>query len=512
MSDVFNKVVSLFSKDGEGDSDKDLLLKHLAKELTQNKYAKFYKIRQNEADISLAQYFFNVYKAIYPLQMFLRDPERDIRIRQVTLEAFLDRQVMDVIKRLSPEAIAERKKSAGDNVVKELEDDLSILTMGFDSPKIAAADKCYNMIIAMKQFVFFNFIGLLRKFDPEMKEGDFLTAPKFVPVAGDIIMPDLSSFISVLPPLDAENDEWASVFEILKYCKGSTDVIPPALWNNLLTSLADVKQSKIIDLIGRLVTGNPILEIRSKVINENLSAQWLEERTSEVRTLINGIHGSQRQMQINALEKAVFPAGGTLRLQYFTKEKGKVLSDKNLEEYIYAPALNHLSAFLQDYMSKEIHELCDILLVRGRWTQNTASRAMSEAFHEVMAIIPNIAELDDSLEDNGSNGSRLKGALLRVDRDKTQARYINSIVGSINDKALEMINQAVPPMIVVGKHFKMLIDDYDKKPFELIMNWKELSQVSHKTPLLQRMTDVYKKINYFVQLMIMEAKSLEEEE
>ena len=511
MSDVFNKVVSLFSREGDG-SDKEVLVKHLLKEISQNKYAKFFRVRQTEIDPAMGQYFFSVYKAIYPLQLFLRDPERDMKIRQITLEAFLDKQVMDVIKRLSPEVVAERKRTAGNDIVRQLEEDLSILAMGFDSPKISAADKCFSLIVSMKQFAFFNYIGLLRKFDPDIREGDFNTPPKFVPVAGELIMSELSSFVNILPPLDAAEDDWKTAFEILKYCKGGTDVIPPVLWTNLLASLGDLRQSKIIDLIGRVITGNPILDIQTRVVRENLSAQWLEEKTAEVREVINNIQGSQKQAQINTLEKAVFGAGGTTRLSSYTRERGKILDDKNLESFLYAPALNHLYAFIQDYISKEINELCDILLVRGRWTKNVASRAMSEAQHELLSIAPNITELDESMDDDGSNGSRLKAALLRVDRDKSQARYINSIVGSVNDEALNMINRAVPPLIVVGKHFKMLIDDYDKKPFEIIMNWKELSLFSNKVPLLQRMTDVYKKINYFVQLMIMEAKSLEEED
>jgi hypothetical protein len=55
----------------------------------------------------------------------------------------------------------------------------------------------------------------------------------------------------------------------------------------------------------------------------------------------------------------------------------------------------------------------------------------------------------------------------------------------------------------------MLLDDYDKKPFELIMNWKELTGVS-KTPINQRISTAYKKINYLVQLMILETKPVEE--
>jgi hypothetical protein len=509
MPDVINKVMSLITGgDSEGGSDKDLLMKQVIREISQNKYAKFYRVRQSEVDSSLGQYFYSIYKAIYPLQVFLKDPARESRMRQVTLQSFLDKKVLDLIKRISPEVIAERKKTAVD-LIKELEEDLNALAVGFDNPRIAAADKCFNLLASLKQFVFFNYISILRKFDPELAEGEFLTQPKFSPVEGEIIMPDLSKFMTVLLPSET-GDDWKTVFEILKYCKGGADVIPLAQWNSIIQSLKDVKESKILELIGRLITGNPVLEIKTTSPNETLSALWLEEKNREVREVIAGISGSQKQAQIQALIKAIFGAAEISRLSYYTAEKAKILEDKDLQSYTYAPALNHLIVFIQDFISKEVNELCEILLVRGQWTNNSASRLMSDGFHDILDATPGITALDETLDDENNNGSRLRGALLRVDRDKTQIKYIKSIVSNINEEALHLINQAVSSLIVVGKHFKMLLDDYDKKPFELIMNWKELSLASPKAPLSQRMSAAYKKINYFVQLMIMETKSVEE--
>jgi hypothetical protein len=57
----------------------------------------------------------------------------------------------------------------------------------------------------------------------------------------------------------------------------------------------------------------------------------------------------------------------------------------------------------------------------------------------------------------------------------------------------------------------MLLDGCEKKPFEVIMNWKELNSVS-KVPMGQRIGAVYKKLNLFVQLMTMEKAPSEEEE
>ena len=506
--DIIDKVIHFISRDGESASDKDVLLKQLAKEISQNKYAKFYRARQEEADISLAQYFFSIYRTIYPLQVFMNDPAKEAKIRQITLEAFLDKNVMALVKRLTPEAIAERKKSSGTDISNELKDDLAALSAGFDSPKIAAADKCYNLIASVKQLVFFDYCSLLRKFDPEMKEGDFLSQPKFSPIDASILASDISVFLSVLPSYEG-NDDWKTVFEVLKYCKGGTDVIPLAQWSGLLANLKDLKQSRVLELISKLATGNPILEIKPIVPNESLSALWLEQKTIEVREVINGIVDSQKNAQIKTLEQAVFGSLATTRLNYYTPERGRVLVDKELEKYVYASALNHLLAFIQEFLSKEIAELCDILLIRGQWTNVSASRLMSEGFHVVLEIADEIIALDESLSEDGSNGSRLRAALLRVDRDRTQVRYLKSIVETINEEALNIINRATPSLIVVGKHFKLLLDDCDKKPFELMMNWKELALYS-KLPMAQRIAAAYKKINYFVQLMIMETQQTEE--
>ena len=505
--DIINKVIHFISRDNEAASDKDILLKQIGKELSQNKYAKFYRLRQGEADVSLVQFFYNIYKTIYPLQVFLNDPAKDVKIRQITLEAFLDKSVMDIIKRISPEGITERKRLIGAGISGELEDDLAALSAGFDTPKIAAADKCYNLIVAIKQFVFFDFCSLIRKFDPEMKEGDFLSQPRYSPVDASILAPEISTFLAIQPIYDVD-DDWKTVFEIFKYCKGGVDVVPLAQWKNILVSLKDVRDSRILETINKLATGNPILEIKPVVPNENLSALWLEQKTIEVREVIFDIANNQKSAQIKTLEDAVFGSLATMRLSYYTPERGKILIDKELGKYIYASAINHLFTFIQEFLSKEIHELCDILLIRGQWTNNSASRQMSEGFHNVLEITDEIIKLDESLADDGSNGSRLRGALLRVDRDRNQARYISSVIESINEEALNIINRAVPSLIVVGKHFKLLMEDADKKPFELIMNWKELALYS-KLPISQRIAAVYKKINYFVQLMIMETQQTE---
>lgn len=501
---IINKVISFIAGGNEGGDDKQILLKQLAREVQQNKYAKFYRPRQEEADPSFAQYFYNLYKIIYPARSFLKNPATMAKIQQITLESSLDKATMDVIKRLGPEAIEERKKNAAADFPEELEKDIESLTQGFDSPRLAAADKCYNLIFVFNRFVSWDFFALLKKFDPDITEG-FPVPPKFSPLRTDVIMADIASLLSIIPVYDPQ-DDWKTVLEIFKYCRGGSALIPLETWTGLLADLKDLRQSKILETMVKLASGNPIWELKpASFPDEQLSSSWLTEKTTEIRRIISDITESQKNSQIAALVKAIFGNMETVKLHYYTKDRGKILAEKELDTYIYASALNHLLLFIQEFISKEMYELADILLVRGQWTKNAESISMSDAYHVIMDIAPEITDLDELLSEDGGEGSRLRGALLRVDRDRSQTRYLNSLVHSINQKALNIINRAVPNLVVIGRHLKKLVDDCQKKPYDLIMNWKELIQIS-KIPMAQRLNDDYKRINYFIQLMNLEGK------
>jgi hypothetical protein len=203
---------------------------------------------------------------------------------------------------------------------------------------------------------------------------------------------------------------------------------------------------------------------------------------------------------MEALAGAIFGEPEVERLAFYTVSGNKVYTQKGLAGFVYAVGLNYLAAFIQDYVKKDIQEICDLVLVRGQWSSNNASLQMSEAFHRILDIPPAIEALDKSLSEEGITGLRLKGALHRVDWDKTQTRNIGIIIRGIDKEALNLIRKAVQDLIIVGKNMKALSDDILKKEPELIINWKVLAGFSN-SPVAPQISGVYKKINYFVQLM-----------
>jgi hypothetical protein len=508
-NNLIDKVFSILGKENEPLSDKDILSRQTIRELTQNKYAKFYRIKSEEIEPAFAQYLYIIYKTIYPAQAFINEVEESGQLKRSVIEYFMPPQALETARRLTREAIEERERTTKPaDLAKQLEEDYRALTTAFDGDRTNAADKCYNLITAFSRFLHFDYAGVLKKFDSAILEGIFTTPLKFAAVRADMLLGDLGAFYTAIASLNPHED-WKTAFSVLRRIKGGTDSIPYDQWSTLLFNLNDLKQSKIIEYIVRHAAKNPIWDGKQQNPSGRLSAAWLEEKREDLWGRINAITESRRKAQMEVLLRAIFGEVETTRLSYYTERAGEMYTGKGLEGFAHAGALNYLTAFLQDYFSKEVQEICDIVLIRGQWSSNTGSLQMSEGFHRALDALPSIMELDETLSEKGSNGPRLRGALLRVDRDRTQARYIASIIGTLDEEALEIVKTTAAHIITVGKHMKTLADDIPKKQSEIIINWKELDAYS-KTPLAPRIVDTYKKINYFVQLITLAVRPLEQ--
>lgn len=497
--DIVSKMLSFLSGTNDVGSDRQILLKQLAKDLGQNKYAKFFRYKTEEADPSLAVFFYNIYRTTFPIRIFMQDTGKMSLLRQKVVEVFMDPALRETVSRLSEDAVAERAASVSpQELTAQIQTDLSKLVAGFDKNKIDGINRVYNLAALLSQMVSYNFPSVLKKFDPAFTGGNFSVEPKFTSVKVDLILRDLADFLAVACAISPEGD-WKNLLAMLKSCAGQ-DLAQPDLFIQIINNVRDVCYSKVLEQIIQFTLKNPVWEWRPKIPEEHAVETWLEAKKAEARNNINKIAAAQKSSQIDVLVKQVFNTADLVRLENYTVEKAEIYRKKGLEDFVYARGLNHLQAFLEDYVDREIRELCDILLIRGQWTSNASSREMSEALHRLQELSPPILALDETMAEEGDDGSRLKAAMMRIDRDKTQARYINSIIGNNNDEALELINTAAQSLIVIGKHLKVLGEDVQKRPPDLIINWRELNLAS-RTPLAQRMIDDCKRINYFVQLL-----------
>jgi hypothetical protein len=496
--DIIDKVFSLFSNEGSAD-DKQNMLKGIAKELSQSKYAKYFRVRTEEVDPSFSSFLFSVYKTIFPIKEFFKDEKKLAKLKSLIVESCIDKNIQETTKQLEISTLDEKAKTTtGEALIVEIQSNIDKLNAQFDQNKITTVNHRYELAGALGQFVSYNYAGFFKKFDPHFADGSFIIEPRFPAIKTILIIDQIGEFLTITQPLRPEED-WNALLNLLKAVEG-VDLVAADQFNTMIKNLREVHTSKILELMVQYTLKNPLWQWKHSTFRETIGEDWLEGKKSEALAYVAKINNAKKNSQIKVLTNQIFESADLVRLDNYTAQVGETYRRKKLDTFLFAEGVNYLKAFIDDFVGKEIKELSDILLIRGQWTNNNMSREMSEALHKLEDVLGPIADLDILMGEEGADGSRLRAAMLRVDRDPTQARYINSIVGKTNDSALEIINEAAQALIVVGKHLKNLIEDLQKKHPELLVNWRELNLAS-KEPLANRMVADFKKINYFVQLM-----------
>ena len=498
-SGLLEKLLSLLGPSNDPEAVKKRRLKQIAKELSKNRYSRFYRVKTGEIDGSLGKLFFDIYKIVSSAQVFLQNAPKSALLKQIIVESFFDRNMEEIRQRLTPEAIEEKLKVNAEDLNKSLTADFNELSSLFDQGRSEKIDRCYCNILAMAQFVAFDFFYILKRFDSKITERNFTYQPKFGSIRGEYLSEGLKDFLEASFCLDPDQD-WKIAVAAVKTYKNGVDVVVYEQWNKLLLLLREIKRSGMIELMIQHIDQKPDWVMKPKFIDEHITDSYLEIKRAEVKTAIDKALNFQKNARIGTLANSVFGSTAVNRTKFYTEKNGEIFLKKNFEGFKYSDAINYLKAFMVDYLKKDLRELYELLLIRGHWTDLELSRHTSEHLHKLMQIADKVVAFDESLADTGENGSRLKTSIGKVDRDKNQARYVSVILKNINDQAMELIKASALSLVVIGKSMKMLSDDYQRPSHELLINWKVLDGVS-ETPLKQRMANAYKKIYYFVQLI-----------
>jgi hypothetical protein len=493
-----DKILSIFLGGGDPEKEKKKLLKEIGKEVKKSKF-KFYKPGSAEVQPPLAKYFYDIYKVIGAAQVLLENAASSGVVKAVIIDHSLSKRQLTIRDELSEENIRARAKEADTKTLAaELREKLATFFAGFKGEKVREINSHYNLFLVFLQIVHFDYYFLLKKFDSGLPERDFGYNPKFDSINSEYVIDDLKDFLDVLLVIDKDAD-WDALFDILKTYK-STEVVNRATWKKLLRSLDTLRKDRIIELMIKHIGKDPYYKAAGAVANEQIVEDYLNKLKTQSEMTIQKILQERQNKKIDKLLQLVFDTTAISRTKNYTDKENLKFSKKMLGGYIYIKPINYIKAFLLDYFKKDIRTLIDLLLIRGKWSTNVNSQQLSDSFHAIMEVSEQLIQFDDSLADDGPKGQKIKLYMAKSNKDQNAVVSLRNILKEINDEALGMIQKTAQGLIGIGKGLKLVLEDYENKPHELILNWKEIEQYSEEN-VKESITETYKKIYYFIQLM-----------
>lgn len=493
-----NLFASLFGgRDGE--NEKKRKLKAIAKRLSKTHY-RFYKAGSAEVLPAFAKLFYEIYKVIAPAQRAFHTVRNEKAVKRSFVDYHLSDKQKEILAYLSPESLLDISKSASvGEVAKKAENALITFIGDFTAEKTLLIEKRYRSYEAFKAFCTYDYYFMLKKFDGSMVEASFNSTPAFEKIFGKHILGNIEDIIAVLANVTPPDIDWQSLFTFFKDTRGNVPV-NPALWKKIIARLQNLQNSKALPMMAALLSENPDYEASPAPIRGNITEPYIAKLKQEVSESLKTVREAEKKSKASVILQRLF---GTAELAYlvnYTDEATEILTKKGLNAYRYCDALNYLKAFLLEFIKKDIREYCELVLVRGKWSEMRLSAPMSNAYNDLLEASTAITAFDKTLSEEGTVGMKIKTHLPQIGHSADAANVINRLVGDANETAKDFILHSVRDIITIGKTVKSLLDDEQEKKGELIINWKELERFAEAPPS-RIANDAYNQIYLFTSLM-----------
>lgn len=492
-----NLLSSLFGSQ-DADADKKRQLKNISKRLAKSKFKNFYKFSGNEILPPLGKQFYDIYKAIYPVQAMFNAIQNPNMLKHIVISFSLPDNIKTLEESLSEENIRKLAKEIPiANLSKQANERLSTFSDYFTLEKITEIDYLYKQLIALKTVATYDYYFFLKKFDKSIRENDFTSLPHFEKVNAEYLADDLKDYIESVwdIPFDAE---WTNLFKLLKSFKG-TEPISLGLWKRLVSRLYAIRMSGAMEMIIQLASGNPSYVPNIQSQNTSIIEPYLDKIKNDVEKTINELVESEKTAKTNDFASQLFGDVEINQIKNYTDALKPTFERKGLKYYLNYQALNYMKTFLIEIVKKDLREYYDLVIVRGEWSTQSLCTPFSDCYNSLLNLSDKITSFDNELAEDAAIGIRIKTMLPKTERDSVSKNSINRLVNDANETAYNLIMEGLRCIITIGKIVKSLVDDCSKTKPELVTNWKALEHYADNS-VKNISVALYKKIYLFTSL------------
>jgi hypothetical protein len=494
-------IIDLFSLPiafGDTESAKKGNLKQISREISRNRFARFYKPKSSEITGDMGGLFYDIYKVIAPARLLLKNAAKSALLKETIVEYFLGKDAKEIENMLNMTPEEQARTGGIPALIQTADKRLASFSTAFNADIIHTIDRCYSNIQSFIDFINFDYLEVLRQFNPRIREYDFSRTPVLGNVYGPQLTDKIKDFIQAAYEVCGVQN-WEQIIKILKQYRNNVMVINHGQWNRIINRLHEIRGSGILGKIIRHIDEDPSWQFRPNVPNHHIAAQYLETKQAEVRKWLGTLISSQKSTQKKSMLINVFGNDNIQRTWFYTGRANEIYIKKGFEGFLYTEALNYLLTFLTDEFKSETNDLYNTLLVRGEWIRRESCMEMSENYHQLTELAEKITAFDCGFSDGGNYGSRLRTFILGMASSNNHAPYVDSILTNANEEALDLIDTGIHLITDIGKRMNSLLQDSKNNRNMFIGNWKKLDNRTDN--IVKRMTESCARISNFTRLM-----------
>jgi hypothetical protein len=497
-SGFLRKLGDLFLGSFDPQKEKRRLLKAIARSL-RKAGARYYNPKNERVEPDLAALLLQFHAVLGPAQRLLEHARSSKVLKAIVIESGLSQEQIALKERLTEESLVGRARTTPyAQLVQEAKQDLKAFFACFDANRTREINQVYADLNTLLTLVQFDYHYLLRKFDPQFPEANPDYVPHFESCNSEYVREELKELLDVLLRFDPAQS-WSTQLDILKVYRG-VEVVSREGWRKLLQLIRKLRRTREIEMLVQLVSQDPFYKSAPGQGRENVVDEFLSKTRTQIEAAMQKISKEKRSGQIQALLRQLFGGLSYTRLENYTEAANEQFTKKGMQGFAYSLPLNCLHSFLKDFVQIELRQLVDLLLIPAKWTDNAPSRMLSESFHQLNGLLPEVEEFDGSLSVDSEMGRRLASMAARADKSAQTSYMAGRLLKNVNDSARGLLVRACQHVIVLGKVLKQIFEDSARSSPKMILNWGELAGRA-KRDLRQMFATDYQKLFNFLQLV-----------
>lgn len=499
-SGFFANILAALFGGNDSDAEKKRQLRSIAKKLSKSRFNKFYKYNGNEILPPLGKLFFEIYKAVAPLQNLFNSIQNQNTLKHLVINFSMPEEIRALEDNLNEQVIVGMSRQIPlDHLKAQVEEKLSKFNDFFTVEKISEIDGLYRQILAFKAVSTFDYYFFLKKFDKQIRENNFSAMPRFEHVNAEYLVDDLKDYIESIWDIPFDSD-WTNALKLLKSFKGDQEPISLGLWKRIISRILALKNAQTFEMIIRLSSSDPNYSPNVQSLKANIVEPYLDKLKNDVENTIDSLIEKERSDTENNFAHQLFGETEIIPLNNYVYSRNTILEQKKLNRFDNCQALSYLKTFLIEVVKKDLREFYDVVVVRGTWDSTTLTTQISDCYNNLLLTSDKLIDFDNSLEEDAMIGIKIKTLLPKTERDSSSRNIVNRLVSEANETAYNFIMESSRDLVTIGKIIKSVVEDLQKQKPTLISNCKELEHYID-VPLKDFCISIYKKIYLFASLV-----------
>lgn len=481
------------------------IYKELKKELSRAKID-LYKLKQDTISTHIAKIIFEIYKLTYPLRNYFQLDKEKKRFTPSFEESYIlsfhDEKSLELYKKISSEdEIKKTILQMGMDIKKATSYFEKIITEyldNFDKEKITEINRSFSNLLYFARFVYYDFYILLREFDPNFEDAQFLKKPSFSPADGPLLRNDIYSLQQSLINFD-EGKLLDIGMERAAKIKGFTP-LDEKHYSRLKDLISTIKKNEYLVLILKAIDKkltSPIFQTPAII---DIFSTFVFKIRGLVFSTLSRFKKKIIEDSIKDLISKIYDGDVVGRIKNYSELKNNQLEALGVSKFKYVEALNYLKAFITDKYKPVISKLINELIVEGIFVNKGLLNLLSNSYYYLNNLLNIIEEFDDDLDVEGNTGKTINRLIGNLKKDKNAKFVLERTIEDVNKRALLIISESLVNIKDLAKSIKIIIEDYKKNRPEVVSNIKKIRNVSN-TQFIKELIDAYTTIYYFLKLM-----------